>query len=181
MIVLSEDSAQRPMTPSARDNRAATEAAKNLGFDVYYMPEDFSRCENAENALAHVPVRAEDEHGIWIGFIPDPDRYVAIYTEALRKRIRLLNSPEERLRAQEFDRAYERLDGLTPESIVITDPAQAVNASTVWACPLSSKVWSSRANRGDRKIESGDGQFSGYCTIPLSNLWHQIKLIDGEP
>ena len=120
MIVLSEDSTLRPMTPSARENRAATEAAKLLGFRVFYMPEDFSACETASNALVHVPVQHRETIGIWIGFIPTPDRYQAIFEEALSKRIRLLNDPEEHIRAQEFDRAYERLRDLTPDSVVVT-------------------------------------------------------------
>jgi hypothetical protein len=137
MIVLSEDSPSRPRTASARENHAATEAARTLGLRVYYMPEDFTQCGDAEGALAYVPVQDEETPGVWIGFIPDPRRYSDIYAAALRRRIRLLNNPEEHLNAQEFDRTYPRLAGVTPRSVVITDPAQWARPSRNWGCRFS--------------------------------------------
>src|SRR5262245_41656095 len=136
MIVLSEASHEAPASASARDNREITEAAKLLGCLVYYIPSDFSRCENAENALWHVPEQPRETPGIWIGFIPSPERYEATFNEALRKQIRLLNTPEEHLTAVELDRAYPRLAGITPESMVLTDAGQWKQAEERLGYPL---------------------------------------------
>jgi hypothetical protein len=149
VIALSEDSAQRPMTPSARENRAATEAAKLLGFDVYYIPEDFSQCETAENALAYVPAQSNAVKAVWIGFIPDPARYEAIYRECAKKNIWLLNSPEEHLRVQEFDKSYPFIQGLTPESVTVTSPDECNNAIERLGLPVFVKgAIQSRKARG---------------------------------
>ncbi len=136
MIVLSEDSDRLMPSASARENRIGTETAKLLGLRVYYMPEDFSRCETAENALAHVPVQEQAQWGIWVGYIPTPERYQALYDAALRRRICLLNTPEQHLIAQEFDRAYPRLQGLTPESVVITAPEQCAQVIETLGLPV---------------------------------------------
>src|ERR1044071_4613475 len=125
MIVLSEDSPRRVATPSAKENHLATETAKLLGFTVYYIPEDFDACETAENALAYVPVQPEATTGLWIGFIPSAERYTALYEEAWKKNIHLLNTPDEHLRVQEFDRLYPYIKEMTPESIVLTRADQA--------------------------------------------------------
>jgi hypothetical protein len=149
MIVLSEDSPARPRTRSARENHVATEAARTLGLRVYYMPEDFSQCGDAEGALAYVPVQDIEVPGTWIGFIPDPQRYSDIYDAALRRRIRLLNDPEQHLTAQEFDRTYPRLAELTPRSVVITDPDQCDQAVVELGLPVFVKgAVQSRKARG---------------------------------
>ena len=104
MIVLSESSPQLPPSSSADDLRKATEAARLTGCQVYHMPQDFSQCETAGNALAVVPTQERETPAIWIGYIPDPLRYEAVYIAALEKRIRLLNDPAQHLEVQEFDR-----------------------------------------------------------------------------
>jgi hypothetical protein len=149
MIVLSEDTPQRSATPSAVENRRATEVARLLGLRVYYIPGDFEACENAENALAYVPEQEQATPGIWIGFIPDPERYQAIYDECLKKRIHLLNTPEQHLRAQEFDRAYPLLKDLTPESLVVTSPEEAETVALSLGMPVFVKgAVQSRKSRG---------------------------------
>jgi hypothetical protein len=149
MIVLSEDSPDRPQSPSAKENRTATEVARLLGFRVYYIPGDFEECGTAENALAYVPPQECETPGVWIGFIPTPDQYEQIYEEALRKNIRLLNSTAEHLEAQEFDRAYPHLTGLTPESVIITSPDECRSALDVVGLPAFIKgAVQSRKSRG---------------------------------
>lgn len=101
-----------------------TEAARLAGCRIYYIPKDFSDCETAENALWHIPVQDEPTLAIWSGFIPSPERYESIYRELLHKRIYLPNTPYQHLVALEFDRAYPLLQGLTPESLVLTDPQE---------------------------------------------------------
>jgi ATP-grasp domain, R2K clade family 3 len=136
MIVLSEASFGRPASPSAQDNIDMTEAARLAGCSVYYIPKDFSICETAENALWHMPEQPSEVIAIWVGFIPSFDRYSAIYEEALRKKIRLINSPDQHRTAQEFDLAYPLLQGLTPESLVLTSPAESMNAGEIIGFPL---------------------------------------------
>jgi hypothetical protein len=136
VIVLTEDSPRLAPTASTRDLHAATEAAKLAGCRVYHVPQDFSVCETAENALWHVPEQPALTPGVWVGYIPAPARYREVYAAALRRNIRLLNTPEEHLRAQEFDRAQVLLRELTPESVVLTDPAECAGAVTRLGLPV---------------------------------------------
>lgn len=124
MIVLTEDSTNDVYSASAIDIKIATEAAKIMGFQVYYIPQDFSFCETAENALNHIPKQEKEILGLWIGYIPTPERYEAIYNAAICKGIKLLNTPEQHLNVAEFDRAYPKLLGLTPETIAIANIEQ---------------------------------------------------------
>ncbi|MEM9540424.1 MAG: ATP-grasp domain-containing protein [Cyanobacteria bacterium P01_E01_bin.42] len=128
MIILSEDSDRLPPSASRQENHTVTEAAKLLGAKVYYIPDDFSLCGTAENALWHIPKQAEETLGIWIGYIPTLSRYEAIYAAALNKNIRLLNNPTEHLLVQECDRACERLQELTPETFILTHQNQCQSA-----------------------------------------------------
>jgi hypothetical protein len=136
MIVLSEATNETALSPSARDNFQMTEAAKLAGCTVYHIPKDFSQCENAENALWHIPVQSGRTQAVWIGFIPSAERYEAIYTELQRKHIRLMNTPQEHLIAQEFDKAYPMLAGITPESVVLTNPDDYQRAIEKLAFPV---------------------------------------------
>lgn len=113
-----------------------TEAVRFLGCRIYHIPTDFRECENAENALWHVPEQADPTLAIWTGFIPSPERHTAIYEELLRKRIHLPNTPEEHLIALEFDRAYPRLEGITPETCILTSPDQWQAAGGQLGYPL---------------------------------------------
>ncbi|BDI33074.1 hypothetical protein CCAX7_51250 [Capsulimonas corticalis] len=149
MIVLSEASSYLEPTPSSRELQAATEAAKLTGCRVYYIPQGFEGLESPSDAFAHIPVQEGETPGVWNGYIPTPEHYDAVYRLALEKRIRLLNTPEEHLRAQEFDRAYERLAGLTPKSIIVTDPDQCDDAIKTLGLPVFVKgAVQSRKARG---------------------------------
>lgn len=136
MIVLTEDSDQLPHSASSRDLHTATAIAKIYGFAVYHIPPDFATCETAANALAHIPPQPDGTPGLWLGYIPSPERYRAIYDAAQDKGIRLLNSPDQHRTIQEFDHAYPRLQGLTPKSVVITDRAQCPEAIAQLGLPV---------------------------------------------
>jgi hypothetical protein len=136
MIVLSEASDQLEPSASARDITASTEAARLMGCRVYYIPQDFTICETAENALHHIPEQQPASSAVWIGYIPTPQRYEAIYKAALGKGIKLLNDPEQHLRVQEFDRAYPLLEGLTPETISIVRLEQCQQAAAKLGFPV---------------------------------------------
>jgi len=140
MIVLSEASAQLPSSRSALDVSAATEAARLVGCRVYYLQPSpdpsLGLVANAARALGAVPVQPAESLAVWVGFIPSVEWYSAIYAEAERKRIRLLNTPEEHRTAMELDQAYPRIWDLTPESVVLTDPRQAEDAVGRLGLPL---------------------------------------------
>ena len=149
MIVFSEFSPQLTPSASTTDLRKATEAAKLTGCRIYHLPQDFDQCETAENALAYVPVQGQETPAVWIGYIPSPKRYAEIYAAALDKRIRLLNSPEQHLNAQEFDRTYPLLDGLTPASVIITSERDCDAAAAQLGLPVFVKgAVQSRKSRG---------------------------------
>jgi len=151
MIVFTEFSPQLAPSASADDLRKATEAAKLTGCRVYHIPPDFEQCETAENALAFVPAQERETLAVWVGYIPTPERYAAVYAAALDKGVRLLNSPEEHLDAQEFDRAYPRLAGLTPASVIVTREDQCGGAARLLGLPVFVKgAVQSRKSRGWR-------------------------------
>jgi hypothetical protein len=136
MIVLSEAGEQLEPSASLQSIQASTEAAQILGFPVYSIPPDFERCGNAENALWHVPEFPEEVLGVWVGYIPELGRYEAIYHAALQKRVKLLNNPQQHQIALEFDLFYPRLQGLTPESLVITSTEECAEVASLLGFPL---------------------------------------------
>jgi len=149
MIVLSEATTQRGATASARENQTATETARILGIPVHYIPEEIPHGFTAKDCLAYIPTQLDETTGIWIGFIPTPERYAEIYQAALSKGIRLVNTPEEHLRSQEFDRAYPFLTDLTPESRIITSATECRDVVSGLGLPLFVKgVIQSRKSRG---------------------------------
>lgn len=135
MIVFSEASSQLTPSASAQSLNAVTEAAKIVGCRVMYIPQQ-ERCPSASDALAYMPAQDRETVGVWIGYIPSPEWYASIYNEALHKRIRLLNTPEEYQNAQEFDRAYANLQELTPTSIIIADIAECAEAVRQLGLPV---------------------------------------------
>lgn len=147
MIVLCTAPEQLEASASAAEIATVAEAARLAGCRLYFIPSEFSRCETAENALAHIPAVPGMEPAVWIGFIPTPDVYAAIYDAALAKHIRLLNTPEQHRTAMEFDRFYPLLEGLTPESVVIHAPEQCAAAVERLGLPVFVKgsVKSSKA------------------------------------
>jgi hypothetical protein len=149
LIVLTESSGNLAPSPSARDIAAATEAAGLAGCKVYHIPQDFDDCGDAEGALWHIPDQSAQSAGVWIGYIPSLERYAHIYHAALKKGIRLLNTPEEHRIAQEFDSAYPHLVGLTPESIIIQSADECESAAQRLGLPLFVKgAVQSRKARG---------------------------------
>ncbi len=136
MIVLTE--AFDPGLPeiNRHDLEAASTVAALLGHTVYAIPVDFARCGTAENAVAHIPTHPSKTPAIWLGYIPTQERYEAIHTALLQKGMHLLNTPEEHLIVQEFDRAYPRLLGLTPTSVAVTHIDQVAQAVEALGVPL---------------------------------------------
>ncbi len=149
LIILSEASEQLVPSPSARDIKKSTEAANLVGIATFYIPQDFSKCENAANALSHIPPQNAGTRGFWIGYIPDLERYESIYRAALEKGIELINRTEEHQTAQEFDHAYIRLGDLTPLSTTVMNIEEAQRAAAEIGYPVFLKgAIQSRKSRG---------------------------------
>ncbi len=134
MIVLSEASPALGGSASGRDIEASTRAAQIAGCAVYHIPPDFEDAE-AEAALWHVPAQTAPTPAVWLGFIPSPTRYEAVYEAARSKNIYLLNTPEQHLRAQEWDKAYPFLDDLTPRTVFITSQSECHAAAQTVGLP----------------------------------------------
>ncbi len=134
LIVLSE-AYQHLRSASAEELNQADQAARQAGCLIYPIPADFTFM-SVEQALIEVPFQPTMQVGAWIGFIPGLKHYTAIYEAALLKNIRLLNSPEQYQRAQEFDLAYPYLQGLTPESFVVDSLDQCDQAFCALGAPV---------------------------------------------
>ncbi|MEZ0372448.1 MAG: ATP-grasp domain-containing protein [Candidatus Sericytochromatia bacterium] len=135
MIVLSEAYLHLE-SPSADDLIRADTAAREAGCQVFAMPTDFSYYTSPSHALSGVPDFSSEEAGAWIGFIPGPERYQTVYAAALAKKIRLLNTPEQYQRVQEFDKAYPFIQGITPQTLVVTDAAQCLEVMGQLGAPV---------------------------------------------
>lgn len=149
MIVFAEATELMPPSASRRDLEVSIEAARLVGCRLYSIPPDFAVSGSAEAALDIVPLQTEAQPAVWIGYIPPLERYRELYEAAARKRIFLLNSPEEHQRVQEFDAAYPHLEGLTPRSRMLTRLDECPAAVTELGLPLFVKgAVQSRKGRG---------------------------------
>lgn len=136
VVVLSEASFAGSSSINGRELNAITDAARMFGCRVYPLPPNFDICETAENAFAYVPTFDTLQPGIWVGYIPTPERYSAIYDVALTRNIGLVNTPVQYQTAMEFDRFYPLLGDLTPESRIVTAPDQVATAASELGFPL---------------------------------------------
>lgn len=149
MIVFSEATDTGRPNASQMDLIKGTEAARLQGCRIFHIPADFSRCADAEGALNHIPAFDSAQAAVWLGFIPSPERYAAIYQAAASRNIYLLNTPEEHLNAQEFHRFYPRIEHLTPASVVIQSPDEIEAAAEQLGFPIFVKgTVQSRKARG---------------------------------
>lgn len=157
MIVFCEPSDLLEPSASARDIKIVSEVAKLLGFQVYYIPPDFERCGTAENALCHIPNFDKETAGIWVGYIPEFDRYEAIYNAASAKGIKLINNPLQHRTALEFDLFYPKLQELTPESAVITSVDECDRVAKLLGFPVFVKgAIQSRKSQGWESCVAND-------------------------
>lgn len=166
MIVLAESVENLPPSASNRDLKANIEAARYAGADVYTIPPDFTLCETAENALWQVPGQKAATPGIWIGYIPDYERYQAIYNAAQAKNISLLNTPEQHRRAQEFDAAYPFLEGITPRSITVNALVDCKRAGSNVGYPVFVKgaVQSRKARGWKACVAENEDELLALCS-----------------
>ena len=72
-IVLTEAFGDHPPSASLRDIRASTEVARLAGCRIYALRPEAGAGEG-EDPLAEVPPQAAETAGVWIGYIPSPER-----------------------------------------------------------------------------------------------------------
>lgn len=117
IVVLAEPWERLPESASVADIRRATETARLSGCRIFSIPPDFSQC-TAEEAL--YDLHEMDAIGVWIGYVPTAERYKAVYDAALKKGVKLVNSPEQHSLAMEMDKYLPFIADLTPASVVVT-------------------------------------------------------------
>lgn len=120
MLIVFSEADTNKSSLNMRELASITETARLLGCRVFSIPPNFDDCETAENALAYVPEFDKPMPCVWVGFIPNFERYTAIYQAALKKNIHLVNTPEQHRRAMEFDEFYPLVHDLTAKSLIIT-------------------------------------------------------------
>jgi hypothetical protein len=136
LVVLSEDSFHDATTINGRELHAVTETARLFGCRVVALPPPDFVAGDAEAAVAYLPPFDPPVPAVWTGYIPSPQWYAAVYEAAHAKGVRLVNSPAQHRTAMEFDRFYPLLQGLTPESRVITAVDECAGVANELAFPL---------------------------------------------
>lgn len=132
MLLLTQAPASLP--DDGDDIVASTRAAIAAGFTPFHLPPGPDHRDLAA-ALAGLAPRSTRERAVWVGTIPEEATYRAVHAALGARGIALVNDPEQHLQVMEFDRAYPRLRGLTPASVVVTDLAQADEAAEVVGLP----------------------------------------------
>ncbi len=168
MIVISEYTSRLTPSASANDLRKMTETALLLGISVYYVPQTFEDLSIAE-ALAYVPVFQQQETAFWIGYVPSPAQYEAMYEALALKNVWLVNTPDQFRRAEEFDKYYATIAELTCRSIVAETPEEAQQAAERLGFPVfvkgtiqSFKKWGWKSCVAENATE-------------LTNLFHNLQ------
>ncbi|RYD65208.1 MAG: DUF4343 domain-containing protein [Verrucomicrobiaceae bacterium] len=171
MIALSEASPQIPDSASLRDITLATEAARFAGWQVFSIPQDFPEGVSADDAMWHIPRQPAMVPGIWIGYVPLPSHYEQIYHAALSRNIRLLNSPDEYRKAEEFDRFYPFISDLTAESRCVSSIAGCEEAARELGYPvfLKGTIQSNKAKGIGSCVAHGPDQLATITTALLSS------------
>lgn len=136
MIVLSESSPQLEVSASSADIDRSTEAARLAGCKVYHIPQELPEGVSVDDALCHVPVHEPVVDAIWVGYIPLPQHYQEMHAAALARNVRLVNSPEEFRRAEEFDRFYPIISDITAKSLVIESIEECEATSLLLGFPI---------------------------------------------
>jgi hypothetical protein len=121
IVVLSEAEFRDASSVNGRELERLTETAQMLGCRIVPLPDDLNVYGHVDRIFDYVPEYAPAIAGVWIGYIPSPERYAQVYEAAFRKGIRLVNAPLEYRRAMEFDRFYPLIHDLTPRSRIVSD------------------------------------------------------------
>lgn len=147
VAVLSQSSPKNPQDVGEINLASLTESARLFGCPVYQIPRDFSEIE-PDDALCYVPDNQESP-GVFLGYVGEPDFYPSLYDAALRKGIRLINSPDLSSAAMEFPRFYPLIQDLTPKSIVLNSEVDCALVAGALGFPVFVKgLIKSRKEKG---------------------------------
>nr|WP_276604716.1 ATP-grasp domain-containing protein [Nannocystis sp. RBIL2] len=124
-----------PPPEDGDDIVASTRAAIAAGFNSLHLPPDADHRGDLLSPIAALAMRPVREPAVWIGTIPEPATYRAVYAALRARGVDLVNDPDAHLQVMEFDRAYPRLEGLTPTSVVVTDLSDVEAAAAVVGLP----------------------------------------------
>lgn len=178
LTVLHEESALAGTSGVGRDTTASVDAARAAGLAVVEFSSDFELWGSAAEAFEAIEARPAPVPAVWLGYIPSPERYQAVYAEASGRNLWLLNSPEEHLRAMEFPRFYPRLEGLTARSVVLTseDDCATVPAQLEFPVFVKGAVQSLKSKGFEACIARSPQELRALVTTLLS----QEKLARGQ-
>jgi hypothetical protein len=109
---------------STDDNAYYTRSALAQGWKVSHLPSRLEDQPDLSELFRELPAPPTLCPAVWVGFVPSQALYQQVYEEALRRNLRLLNTPAEHQRAFELHLAYPFLEGLTPKTVAVTDPSQ---------------------------------------------------------
>lgn len=132
MLLLTQ--APDPLPEDGDDIVASTRAAREAGFSCVHLPVEADHRGDLLGAIAAGVPRGPDV-AVWVGTIPEEATYRAVHAALAERGVRMVNDPEAHLQVLEFDRAYPRLIGLTPRSVVVTRPEQAEEAAAAVGLP----------------------------------------------
>jgi hypothetical protein len=165
MILLAESPHLLPPSSSRDDIVRSMEAARLTGWQVSEIPPNFSQCDNAENALWHIAPQPQPTPTVWLGYIPDFDRYRALFEAARAKNLMLLNTPEQHRMIQEFDLAYPYIESLTPRSATVGSVEAALAAAPEVGFPIFVKgaVQSRKAKGWKACVAQDADELSQLC------------------
>jgi ATP-grasp domain, R2K clade family 3 len=129
IAVLSESEFRDTSSINGRELERLTQTAQMLGCRIVPLPDDLNAYSGVDQIFDYVPDYAPAIPGVWIGYIPSPERYAQVYEVASRKGILLLNTPAQYRRAMEFDQFYPIIHDLTPRSLIVSDLADVSGAA----------------------------------------------------
>ncbi|MBZ5709499.1 hypothetical protein [Nannocystis pusilla] len=119
MLLLTQ--APDPLPDDGDDIVASTRAARLAGFTALHLPPDADHRGDLLAPIAELAVRERREPAVWVGTIPEPATYRAVYAALRDRGVDLVNDPDQHLGVMELDQAYPRLADLTPGSVVVTE------------------------------------------------------------
>jgi hypothetical protein len=133
MIVLFESPAVALSAELRRSLEASGAIAEILGFPVRAIATTGA---SAAEALAPIPAPPQPMPAFWLAPPVSSARYAEFFDAAQTKNLHLPNTPAQHQLAQEFHRAYPRLENLTPASVVVGQLEEIAGAIAQLGLPL---------------------------------------------
>ena len=119
MILLSEYRASMSKSAGTDYLKKMEDAVRLLGIEV--INYDKHNLATLEEVLYYKRNLKENEKVFWLGFVPKQDDYRLVYETLKKKKLELINSPEEFSRSEYFDQFYPFIKAYSIESGIATD------------------------------------------------------------